>query len=82
MRVIFLFFVLMGAFVYSNDISPQSCDQKSEDGSMLKGSFLKKDTIVAQSCDRKTHSTDENAIQSPTDEKTLGDLKNFVNSSK
>lgn len=82
MRAIFLFFVLMGAFVYSNDISPQSCDQKSENESILKGSFLKKDKIIAQSCDRKTHNADENAIQSPTDEKTLGDLKNFVNSSK
>lgn len=82
MRVVFLFFILIVSFVYSNDISPQSCDQKSEDGSILKGNFLKKDKIIAQSCDRKTHSTDEDAIQSPTDEKTLGDLKNFVNSSK
>lgn len=82
MRAIFLFFILIGGFVYSSDISPQSCDQKSEDSSMLKGSFLKNNKIVAQSCDRKTHSSDGDTLQSPTDEKTLGDLKNFVNSSK
>lgn len=82
MRFLFLCFVLMGAFVYANDILPQSCDQKSQDDSMLKGSFLKKDKIIAQSCDRRTHSSDENTLQSPTDDKTLGDLKNFVNSSK
>lgn len=82
MKVIFLFFVLMGVCLYGSDLSPESCDQKSEDTSMLKGSFLKDNQLVAQSCDRRTHSSDENAIQSPSDEKTLSDFKNFVNSSK
>ncbi|MDO7253239.1 hypothetical protein [Helicobacter cappadocius] len=83
MKAIFLFLVLMSSFVFATDIKAQSCDDKSENSSLLKGSFLNKDKLVGQSCENRVQSFDDSASStSPNEEKKLSDLKNFVNSSK